>query len=210
MLKNLFGAAIALAAATGGLAAADLETTLKGIENRYNHVKTLQVNFSETSTFQKRTIGPETGTLYLEKPGKMRWQYAMPAGKLWISDGTNVYDYSPQDKRVRQGKLKDAQDLQAPLAFLLGKLDFKEQFGKFDSMPRGQDMVVIAYPKSDKSPFTEVDFTSTPDFSIKELTVTRQDGYVIHYLFSDEKKSPPVQASMFKFTPPPGAEVVPQ
>lgn len=207
MLTNLLRAAAVLAAATT-MMAADLETTLKGIEDRYNHIKTLQVNFSETSTFQKRTLGPETGILYLEKPGRMRWQYGMPPGKLWISDGTNVFDYTPEDKRVEEGKLKDAEDLQAPMAFLLGRLDFKQQFGKFDSLMRGQDTVVSAFPASDKSPFTEVDFVAAPDFSIKELTVKRQDGYVIHYLFSDEKKNAPVQPSMFHFVPPKGTEVV--
>ena len=29
----------------------------------------------------------ETGTLLLKKPGRMRWTYAKPAGKLFVLDG---------------------------------------------------------------------------------------------------------------------------
>lgn len=207
MLSRLLAAAALLTIVLAAAPAADLMPALKGIENRYNHIQSLEVKFSETATFQKRKIGPETGTLYLLKPGRMRWQYTSPAGKLWISDGTTVYDYRPDEKRVNESKLSDTEDLQAPMAFLLGKLNLQEQFGRFESEQRGDDLVVKAFPKSDKSPFLEVDFVAAPDYTIKELTINRQDGYVVHFVFSGEKKNP-VQPSMFRFTPPPGVEVV--
>jgi outer membrane lipoprotein carrier protein len=190
------------------LSAADVDTdrTLKGIEDRYNHIQTLQVSFVQTYKFRGPTRAPEKGTLYLHKPGRMRWQYSLPEGKLGISDGKFFYDYDPADKRATQHSMKDDDDLRGPLAFLLGKLNFHEDFGKFESSPRGADVAITAFPKSDKLEFTEVSFLAAPDFTIKELTVKGQDGSVMHYVFDGEKKNPPLSDTLFK--PPPGVEFV--
>lgn len=185
----------------------DVNRTLKGIENRYNTTQTLQVNFAETYSFRgrKRT---EQGTLYLRKPGRMRWQYTSPAGKLFISDGEFVYYYSPEQNRAEKTKLKGTDDLRAPLAFLLGKLNFQEDFREFIAKPEGADAAITAIPKSDKLPYTEVSFLAGPDFVIKRLSVKGQDGSVYDYAFENEKKNAPVNDAMFRFTPPAGVEYV--
>src|SRR5579862_9716210 len=71
----------------------DVTKLLAGIEDRYNHIQTLQVAFTESWTLngRKRT---GSGTLYLRKPGRMRWEYTAPAGRLFISDGEFIYSYS--------------------------------------------------------------------------------------------------------------------
>jgi len=78
-----------------------LEPLLKGIEDRYNKVKTVQVEFVQTYTDRARKT-TETGTLFLRRPGRMRWQYSSPAGKLWVCDGQIVYSYDPEHKRVEK------------------------------------------------------------------------------------------------------------
>ncbi len=111
----------------------DTEKVLTGIEDRYNHIQTLQVDFVQTYKFRGPTRIPEKGTLYLHKPGRMRWEYSSPEGKLFISDGKLYYDYTPEDKTGKRTKMKDDDDLRGPLAFLLGKLNFHEDFGKYDA-----------------------------------------------------------------------------
>src|SRR5713101_6768512 len=68
----------------------DTSRLLKGIEDRYNRAQTLEVTFTESYTFQRRKR-TESGTLYLRKPGRMRWAYTSPDGKLFVSDGEFVY-----------------------------------------------------------------------------------------------------------------------
>ncbi len=182
----------------------DTPRILKGIEDRYNHIQTLQVEFVQTYKFRGPTRAPEKGTLYLHKPGRMRWQYSLPEGKLYISDGEFVYDYDPAENRATKQKVKDAYDPRGPLAFLLGKLNFKEDFGMFDASQQGADVAITAFPKSDKAEFTEVSFVAAPDFTIKQLTVKGQDGSVTHYVFDGEKKNPPLSDTLFK--PPAGVK----
>ena len=95
----------------------DTDALLKGVEERYNHAKTLEVLFTETYSVQQRMRKPESGTLYLRKPGRMRWDYQTPAGKLFLSDGKNAYLYTPAAKRVEKMKLKESEDMRAPLAY---------------------------------------------------------------------------------------------
>ena len=115
--------------------AADIRRTstalLKTIENRYNHAQSLKLDFSETYAGSRRPVQTESGVLYLRKPGRMRWEYTSPAGKLFISDGKDVFLYTPDDQRAEKSKLKESEDMRAPLAFLLGKLDFAKEFKSF-------------------------------------------------------------------------------
>jgi outer membrane lipoprotein carrier protein len=185
----------------------DVSRTLKGVEDRYNHAQTLQVSFTETSTLQGRKI-TERGELFLRKPGQMRWQYSAPAGKLFVADGKFIYYYNASEKRAEKMKFKEADDMRAPLAFLLGKLNFSDDFREFRTQPDRENVFITAIPKSDKMPYTEVTFLVSPDFVIHWLRVKGQDGSVLEFTFENEKKNPPVQDAMFRFTPPPGVEYV--
>ena len=84
----------------------DTDKILAGIEDRYNHIQTLQVDFVQTYKFRGPTRIPEKGTLYLHKPGRMRWQYSSPEGKLFISDGKLLLRLQPgrQDRQKNQNE----------------------------------------------------------------------------------------------------------
>ena len=134
----------------------DLPKLLKDIESRYNRAVTLQLSFSEIYTFQGRPHTPERGELLLRKPGRMRWQYTKPAGKLLVSDGKDVYYYNKDSNRAERMRVKDAEDMRAPLAFLIGRLDFNRDFREYKTRTEGGKIWVTCIPKSDKLPYTEV------------------------------------------------------
>jgi outer membrane lipoprotein carrier protein len=186
---------------------ADVTKILKGVEDRYNRTQTLQVTFAESLTVQgrKRT---EKGELYLRKPGKMRWEYTAPAGKLFVSDGKFIWSYFAEQKRAEKESFKESDDMRAPLAFLLGKLNFKDDFKEFHSQTDRDNMFITAIPKSDKLPYTEVTFLVSPDSVIHYLSVKGQEGSVTEFTFENERKNPQLNEALFHFTPPPGVEVI--
>jgi len=181
----------------------DVARMLKGVEDRYNHTETLQVAFAETYMNHGRKH-TEQGELYLRKPGRTRWVYTIPAGKVFGSDGKFAYSYFPAEKRFDKMSLKETDDMKAPLAFLLGKLQFEKEFRAFRTLPDGPSTFVTAVPKSDKMPYTEVTFLVDPNFTIRWINVKGQDGSQLDFAFSAEKRNPPIAESMFKFTPPLG------
>ena len=181
---------------------------LKAVELRYNRARTIQVLFEQSYRVQGRRPIIERGELSLRKPGRMRWQYSSPEGKLFVSDGKKVFLYSPATNRVETMALKASDDMRAPLAFLLGKLDFRRDFQKFVSRPEGSDVRIIAEPKSNKLPYTRVEFVVSPRHEIRYLHITGQDHSVMEFRFTDEKLNPSLPDQVFRFQPPPGAEVV--
>ena len=201
-----------VALAATALAQLDTATLLKRIEERYNHAKTLEVNFSEGYTAQGRARPNESGTLILRKPGRMRWDYRQPAGKLFVSDGKNVWLYTPLDKRVEKAPLSASEDMRAPLAFLLGKLDFQREFKDFDvkTNTATASWDIVAHASSDRLPYTTIEMTVSPDYEITWLKVTGVDQSVLTFSFSGEKLNPPVKDALFKFVMPPGATLAPE
>lgn len=193
------------------LTAADpgLDRLLASVEQRYNRAKTLQVGFEETYAVPGRPNRVESGDLFLRKPGRMRWEYRSPAGKLFLSDGKNIYYYNPSTKRAEKSKMKESEDLRAPLAFLLGRLDFDKDFQNFQATPEGGGTMIAASPKSDKLPYTQVQFLVAPDAQIRELRVVGYDKSLLTFRFGAEKVNPALAETLFRFELPAGAAWAP-
>ena len=188
---------------------AQLNALLKGVEARYNKAKTLQVLFHEDYTPLGRPRRSESGTLQLRKPLKMRWDYDQPKGKLFICDGKYMWLYSPAENRAEKMKLQESDDMRAPLAFLLGKLNFEKEFRNLQAKPEGAgSQRITAEPKTDNLPYSAVEFVVGPESRIQMVKVTGFDRAVIEFRFEDEKVDPPLDAKLFTFQVPKGAELV--
>jgi outer membrane lipoprotein carrier protein len=199
---------IGLAAVSAFGADPTLTDLLKRVEGRYNRAKTLQVVFHEDYTPQGKARRSESGTLMLRKPGRMRWDYSQPKGKLFVSDGKNLWLYTPADNRAERMKLQESEDMRAPLAFLLGKLNFEKEFRNLQAKPEEGGTRITAEPKSDNLPYSAVEFVVTPEARIREVKVTGFDRSLLDFTFELEKMDPPLDAKLFQFQAPAGAEVV--
>ena len=186
----------------------DLGVLLHTIESRYNHAQSIKLDFSEVYAGIRRPVQKDSGVLYLRKPSRMRWEYSTPAGKLFLSDGKDTYLYTPGDSQAEKSKLKESEDLRAPWAFLLGKLDFAKEFKSFEVRPEGGATWIVAEPKSASLAYTKVEFLATPDGEIHQVHVTGQDQSKLDFTFSNEQLNAPVAPSLFAFHAPPGVQIV--
>jgi outer membrane lipoprotein carrier protein len=187
---------------------ANLDVLLHSVENRYNHAQSLRLTFTQSYKAVKRADRVESGVLTLRKPGRMRWEYTAPTGKLFVSDGKDVYLYLPDAKRAEHSKFKESEDFRAPLAFLLGKLNFYKEFKSFSLRPEGENQWVEAIPNSDNLPYSKVEFLITPDSQIRRMRVIYQDQSIMDFAFDQEKLNIPLDVKTFSFKAPPGTEVV--
>ncbi|MGI8960350.1 MAG: LolA family protein [Bryobacteraceae bacterium] len=185
-----------------------IQGVIQRVEKRYNGARTLSVGFTESYSVQGHARRPESGTLTLRKQGKMRWEYTQPAGKLFISDGKDVFLYTARDNRVEKLRLKDTEDMRAPLAFLLGRLDMKKEFRDFELHDAEAGTWLDASAKNARVPFEKVEMLIAPDASIRALKVIGRDESQLSFSFANEKVNPPAADDLFHFTVPPGAEVV--
>lgn len=183
-----------------------LDHLLAAVEARYNHAKTLQVLFQEQYTRAGEPRRTESGVLMLRKPGRMRWDYSQPKGKLFVADGKYLYLYTPDDNRAERMKLQMTDDMRAPLAFLLGKLHFSKEFRNIQAKPEGADARITAEPQGDNLPYSAVEFLVASDGRIREVKVTGFDKSVLDFHFDQEKVDPAFNAGLFEFQLPPGAQ----
>ena len=212
----LFLAATALAAAP----TPDVHAIAQAVDERYNHFHSLQADFTEIyrGAGMERT---ESGTLWLKKPGKMRWQYRSPREKLFLSDGKDAWFYIPGERQVRRTAVKKLDDLRSPLAFLLGKTKLEKELQGLalvrdpvrDPAPdiaplAAGDVVLRGVPKSLAERVSQVLLEITPEHWISKILIEEVDGSITEYRFTNQKENVPVPDQQFQFAVPDGVEVI--
>ena len=200
--------AIAVCAGAASAEPRLLAAVCKAVENRYNGARSLTAHFEQRYRAPGRLTRAESGELVLRKPARMRWDYASPAGKSFLCDGKWIWFYSPAARKVERSALRETEDFRAPLAFLLGKLDFQREFGRLTLREEGVETVIEALPKSGRLPYASVEFTIAPGNRIRRVVVTGQDQSVMEFEFTDEMLNAQVAEAAFRFVAPPGVPVV--
>jgi len=192
--------------------AADVHTIASAVDHHYNHMRSLECEFTETYSGlgMDRT---ESGTLWLKKPGKMRWQYRSPSEKLFVSDGKDAWFYVPGEQQVRKTEVKQLDDLRSPIAFLLGKTKLEKELQGLslapDALPLSPGNVVLrGVPRSMADRINQVLLEITPENAISRILIDSADGSTTEYRLSGQKEDVPVADSLFQFRIPPGVEVV--
>ena len=206
--------AVMLTALASAESAPDVHAIAQKVDSRYNHLHTLEAQFTEAyqGAGMDRT---ESGTLWLKKPGKMRWEYRSPKEKLFLSDGKNVWFYVPGDQQVRRSALRELDDLRSPLAFLLGKTKLEKELPGLSFAPDVKPMtsgnlVLRGVPKAVSDQVSQVILEVTPGGEIERILMEGTDGSVTEYRFSEQRADAEIAEQRFHFAPPPGVEVIQQ
>ncbi len=205
-------AVLALAGCAITVEAQDARTTAKAVDEHYNRLRSLQAEFTESfrGAGVERT---ETGTLWLKKPGKMRWEYRSPREKLFVSDGKEAWFYLPSDRQVRKTVVKKLDDLRSPLAFLLGKTKLDKELDGLSLAPDQKtsapgNVILRGRPRVLADRVSEVLLEVTPGSQIARIQIDQADGSTTEYRFSDQKENVDVAEPRFHFVAPPGTETV--
>jgi len=214
VIKKLIALYIAplLVVTTAYATAPDLQTVAKAVDEHYNHLRSLQAEFTEIyrGAGMDRT---ESGTLWLKKPGKMRWEYRSPRDKLFLSDGKDAWFYLPGDKQARKTPVRKLEDLRSPLGFLLGKTRLEKELQGLGFAPdiaavTPGNVVLRGVPKNMAERVNQVLLEITPDNWISRIVIDEVDGSTTEYRFNEQKENVGIGDERFRFTPPPGVETI--
>ena len=204
--------ALLLVVSTAYAAAPDLQTVAKAVDQHYNRLRSLQAEFTEI--YRGAGIDrTESGTLWLKKPGKMRWEYRSPRDKLFLSDGKDAWFYLPGDKQARKTPVRKLEDLRSPLGFLLGKTRLEKELQGLGFAPdlapvTPGNRVLRGVPKNMAERVIQVLLEITPDNRISRIVIDEVDGSTTEYRFREQKENVGIADERFRFTPPPGVEAI--
>jgi outer membrane lipoprotein carrier protein len=217
MLIRVFTLFVVLASWVTPLAIAhgqqvDVKQIAHAVDEQYNHLKSLKSSFTETyqGPGMSRTEG---GTLWLKKPGRMRWEYRQPREKLFVADSQTAYFYVPGERQARKTAIKNLDDIRSPLRYLLGKTKLEKELDGLslaaDIPPLTPgDTVLRGVPKNMKDRISDVVLEISPAHQIVRILIHEVDGTSTDFRFSQIEANIPVQDSLFRFTPPPGVETI--
>ena len=210
----------------------DVHQLARAVDDHYNHLRSLQSDFTEIyrGDGMERV---ESGTVWLKKPRKMRWEYRSPGEKLFVSNGQVVWFYLPAERQLRKTTLRELDDVRSPLAFLLGKTKLENELHGLskavDQSPlqpgntvlRGVPQALVRQnlgsqnlssrnhgQPSTMGQLSEVLLEVTPAHQIVRLVLSEADGATTEFRFADWKENVEMSDDSFTFTPPRGVETV--
>ena len=212
MKKTLVLLALCAASAATSVSAQQFTAAslAKRVDDHYNHLQSLQAHYAER--YQGLGLDrTETGTLTLRKPGRMRWAYDSPAGKLFLLDGHDAITYTPGDAQATRFPEKELDDLRSPLAFLLGHTQLSRELDHLSltlisDNPRTYSL--SGTPKGMAQRLRSLELTVDATGQIHSMRVLEVDGSQTTFTFSNMRENIPTTDSEFTFHPPPGVGIV--
>ena len=215
--KLLFSLSLGLAlivqgfpALTAGPAADDasLHTTVKRIESHLGQTRSLQADFTETVASVAGERRVRTGVVYYLKPRRIRWAFKGAQAETIVSDGKTVYTYQPDLNQVIETPASQAFSSQSAAAVLMdaGNLSKYFKIARPATAPHPAMIGLLLTPLEGGTALqVEVDpKTLNPasfEFQDAMGDRTRLD-------LRNIKLNVPLDDSLFRFTPPPGADIV--
>lgn len=181
------------------------------LQTRYEQIQSFSASFRQV--FRGRGVElEESGTVLMKKPGRMYWEYRHPHPKFFVSDGRTAYFYVPRDRQVMISEL-DAQDGDAPLLFLLGRGDIRQDFHsaweREESPLEPGNLLLRLTPRRPESEFAHLILEIDPEsLLIRRLCVIEPIGNRNEYILTQLETNVNIPDRRFAFTIPRGVEVI--
>jgi len=181
-------------------AAAEVEKYLSGLA-------TWTADFQQTiDDGHGNVLRSAAGRLYLQRPGKFRWDYSQPSEQLVLADGKQIWFY---DKDLAQANVRDMDTSLAstPASLLSGNGSVSTQFNVtafglsaglqwFQLVPKHADtdfqLVRIGFDKGE----------------LRSMFLADKLNQITQLTFSNSKRNLPLASDLFSFKPPPGVDVI--
>lgn len=199
---------LAVAASAGADAGAP-EAALRRLQERYEATRTLTADFRQA--VESPTLAgvlESRGTVAFEKPNRMRWDYAAPDRQLIVGDGETLWIYQPEERQVVRAPLREAFQASTPVTFLAGLGRVERDFAAALEREDAQRWVLRLVPRHDQGLGTLLLTVRKADASVEEARITDPLGTTTRIAFSNERRNAPLDPALFRFTPPPGVDVI--
>jgi outer membrane lipoprotein carrier protein len=197
-------------AQAGAVAPVQAADAVDKIQKFYAEIKQVSALFRQSVTYD--TFGStktSDGSLFIQKPGKMRWDYVekkkdkVVTKKSFISNGSYLYMVEHDNKQVVKKNLQN--DLMpVAVSFLYGKGDLKAEFnatldtsGKYGTK---EDVVLKLVPKKPSAQYKALHLVaSTKDFHVSQSIIIDSSNNVNHFRFFTPDFTKPIKDTWFEF-----------
>lgn len=177
------------------------------LENYLATTSTLEARFVQTLTDEQgEVIEVARGTLYLDRPGRFRWEYTSPYQQSIVADGETLWIYDRDLEQVTRRPL-DGALTDTPAALLGNELDLDESFVVSEETGAdGRPWLRLTSKSIDDENYSEFRLAFDAD-GLRAMKMTDNFGQQTLLEFSDERRNQKIDPDLFRFEPPPGVDV---
>jgi outer membrane lipoprotein carrier protein len=184
------------------------------LQKKYDGVRDFSADFVHTyrGGVLRKEIS-EKGKVVVKKPGRFRWDYTTPEVKQFVSDGTKVYSYVPEDKQVIVTTVPPDDSASTPALFLAGKGNLTRDFtASAAPVPDGAPSGTVALKLVPRTPQPDYDslvvLMDEATFTLRGLVTADAQGGTSSLMFSNLKENVGLADKDFAFKMPRGVDVV--
>ncbi|MFZ2508086.1 MAG: outer membrane lipoprotein chaperone LolA [Steroidobacteraceae bacterium] len=176
------------------------------VEEFLSDLSSLRAEFRQTVTDARgRVLEQAEGRLSLARPGRFRWDYRVPE-QIIVSDGVTVWLY---DVELAQVTVRAADEALAgtPAMLLAGEGDLNADFEITDAGQQDGLVWSRLTPRRTDGDFRELRL-GFAGRDLRRMTFFDRLGQSTELEFSRIERNPRFDSALFRFEPPPGADVV--
>ena len=154
----------------------------------------------------QRKLQETSGSMQFERPGRIRWAYEKPYEQLIVGDGAKLWVY---DKDLRQVTVRAITRAigGSPAELLAGSNEIEKDFRLSAAGTKDGLDWLEAVPRSSETTFEKVRIGFGPS-GIEAMELADSFGQRTIVRFSQIERNPKLSPDLFRFTPPPGVDVI--
>jgi outer membrane lipoprotein carrier protein len=186
----------------------------QALQRRYDNIRDFSADFVHRyrgGILRREAV--ERGALLVKKPGRMRWEYQAPERKLFVSDGTTLYSYLPEDRQVLVSAVPDDSSASTPALFLAGRGSLTRDFDvSLTDVPDGLDPASQALrlvPRAPQADYESLVLSVDPaTLALRGLVALDMQGGTSSFTFTNLRENIGLADRQFAFDVPRGVEVI--
>jgi len=194
----------------GAVFALDSAAIVDSIQKQYDATDTFQARFVQRSYL--KILGQSQkaeGSVFIKKPGKMKWDYKAPDRQILVSNDQGLWLYLPDEKQVTKMKSQSIYSSNTPALFLAGRGKLTESFKIGDVTEKGGVYIAEFIPKDKVQNLSKmVLLADKKNYRIVGSRVYDNLGNKTEMLFSNIQTNPNLENKLFRFEVPRGVELI--
>jgi len=206
--RMFFMGCFILYASTAVVYADTLDAAIASIENHYQGLHDLTAKVTQNNFL--KSVGKTQkfeGTLWISKPGRLRLEYTN--GQLILIDGKAALLYSRKSEQVIKKTFTDFEQMNIPVAFLLGAAHIRDDFEVFQPDTKTFRLFELK-PKKESAAMKKLRIQIDEAGRIIGLSIFDKSGNVTGIEFSDIREDTGFDSKLFTFKAPKGTEIIEQ
>lgn len=187
---------------------AEAQSGILNLRHFNKTVTSFQANFHQKIFNEKQKMMEDTaGIMYLQRPGKFRWEYKHPYNHLIVADGDKIWLHDQELESVTVKPLNEGIG-NTPALILSSRRPLEDSFYVREYEGDKNFLWVKLIPKSPTPNFDYVLLAFNKDSSLQIMKLIDKLGQTTVIEFSAVVINPNLQQRLFRFTPPPGSDIV--